>query len=149
MSLRRIFFCTLLCLLCHETAARSGQNGFWQCTTKDQDHKEWRYSSPYQKVAQNLAFDACKKESQAPASCKTSRDHCEHFINGLRITTAAAHWRCTALDLEANAWKSNAHRSRIDAALAASAYCKSNSPVPETCYTNLVTCLKSGGEVAL
>ena len=117
-------------------------NNYWQCTILDGTNQQWQVNSIYKKVALNEAYDACKKESQAPVTCKATQAACEQFINGISIKPM---WQCTALDREAEAWPSNTHDQREDAALAAKAYCMENSNVPETCYINMVTCVNKNG----
>lgn len=111
---------------------------YWQCTTHDNANQEWTAQSTYQKMALNLAFDSCKKQSKNPATCKTSGADCEGYRNGL---STKPFWRCTALDKTATAWKSNYYSNRDDAALAAKAYCRSKSTLPESCYINFITCM--------
>lgn len=112
-------------------------NSYWVCTTKDKTDKQWSIQNYYQKVALNMAFAACKKESQSPASCKSSVADCEGFVQGVSTRPM---WQCTALDRTAADWRSNFYSQPEDAALAAKAYCKENSTIPDTCYINMVTC---------
>lgn len=109
----------------------------WQCTARDATDKEWTRSGNYQRSAVNNAFEACKKESIHPATCKTSDADCESFMNGLSTRPM---WRCIALDQMAKSWESNLYSQRDDAALAAKAYCQDRSNFPDTCYINLMTC---------
>lgn len=113
------------------------KGSYWKCVTYDKANKAWTAQSSYRKVAINVAFAACKKESQLPATCKTSISNCEGFINGVSTRPM---WRCTAIDITAQPWESNFYSNRDDAALAAQAYCKENSTLPATCYINMVTC---------
>lgn len=117
--------------------AKPIDGSYWKCTTKDRMNKQWTMQNSYQKMAFNLSFEACKKESASPESCVISSEDCEGFYLG---KTTSPHWKCTALDRTAVAWQSNHYRMRDDAALAALAYCKNNSTVPYTCYVNMVTC---------
>lgn len=110
---------------------------YWQCVTHDQNNNRWSAQNEYQKVAINLAFSACKKESSAPKTCKTSSDDCEGFYQGISIKPL---WRCAAMDKIASVWRSRWYNQRQDAALAAKAYCRDNSSVAESCYVNLITC---------
>jgi hypothetical protein len=110
---------------------------YWQCVTHDKTNKVWTAQSAYQKMAINIAFAACKKESQHPTTCKTAVVDCEGFNQGVSTKPM---WRCTALDRAAQPWKSDFYPQQDDAALGAKAYCKDNSTVPDTCYVNLVTC---------
>lgn len=112
-------------------------DSYWQCKTQDKLNNEWLVKNPYQKVALNLAFEACKKESKMPKTCSASKSACEGFVQGISISPL---WRCTALDSTAVPWRSNFYTQREDAALAALAYCKQKSTVSETCSINLVTC---------
>lgn len=127
----------LLLMFIPLTSLAMDSSSYWRCTTHDSANKEWHAGNIYQKMAMNLAFEACKKESQLPASCKTSIQDCEGFNQGM---STRPRWRCTALDAHALPWQSNFYSQRLDAALAAKAYCKNNSSIPETCYINLVTC---------
>lgn len=111
---------------------------YWVCKTHDETNREWIVKNNYQKIALNLSFNECKKQSKNPMSCKTSINDCEGFHLGL---STKPFWRCTALDVTATAWRSNYYSNREDAALAAQAYCKSMSTMPGTCYINLVTCI--------
>lgn len=111
---------------------------FWQCSTKDGSGKEWTAKSVYKKIALNFAYDLCKNNSTEAASCKSKSIICSKFVEGVNIEPF---WECTALDREAMPWKSTLYSNRDDAALAAKAYCRQNSSIPETCYINLVTCM--------
>ena len=111
---------------------------YWQCSTQDITQAKWFSQSAYQKIALNLSYAACKKDSKTPATCKSTKASCIRFINGINIMPL---WRCTAFDREALAWRSNVYPNREDAALAALAYCKHKSPVPYTCFMNVVTCM--------
>ncbi len=138
-QVKSFFF--LICFLPSLCIATSDQNGdYWICKTHDNANREWINKSSYQKVALNLSFDRCKKESKNPRSCKTSANDCEGFHLGL---STKPYWRCTALDSTATAWKSNYYTNKDDAYLAAKAYCKSKSKVPDTCYVNFMTCLNA------
>lgn len=111
---------------------------YWQCTTLDKTNRQWSAVSIYQKVALNFSFASCKKESSLPATCKTTGNNCEQFIQGVNVQPM---WQCTAFDRTALPWRSNGYSQREDAALAAKAYCQQKSTVPGTCYINLVTCV--------
>lgn len=113
----------------------SGQ--YWQCAVSDGDHKEWMANSSYQLTAINKAYDACKKESQNPESCKASKEACDAYLDGYMVSPI---WQCTALDFYANAFKSNVYKKKYDAALAAQAYCQDNSDSPDSCYVRLFGC---------
>lgn len=110
---------------------------FWRCTTYDAENKQWAVNSSYEITAINKSYDECKKESNIPTSCKTAKEACEMFLNGV---TTHPMWRCTALDQMAKLWPSNIHTHRDDAAIAAKAYCEQGSAFPDTCYINLMTC---------
>lgn len=133
-------FCFLLLLaICTSGFAQSGDNdSYWQCTTYDAANQQWTEKNFYKKVALNVAFSACKKQSQFPASCKTGSGNCEQFNQGMSVKPL---WECTALDSLAAPWRNNPDANREEAALAAKAYCKQHSAVPETCYVNLITCV--------
>lgn len=127
----------LLTVFFFSTTAIAEQLNFWRCTAFDAENKEWTINSNYQLTSVNRAFEACKKQSNLPKSCKAAKETCEVFINGVSTRPM---WRCTALDREAAVWLSNVYSQRDDAALAAKAYCQEGSAVPETCYINTVTC---------
>lgn len=115
----------------------TNKSTYWKCSTHDKTAKEWIGTNEYRKVAINIAFDSCKKQSEFPLSCKTSNEDCEGFVMGVSTKPM---WRCTAIDKTAEPWQSNFYTQRDDAAFAANAFCKANSTVPETCYVNFVTC---------
>ncbi|WP_242602002.1 hypothetical protein [Legionella yabuuchiae] len=124
-------------LFADTTAVMKGQNSYWQCKAYDDQNNQWIAHSPYERVAINKAYDACKSQSKRPESCKTAHEYCETMIKGV---TTRPMWRCTALDMHANAWVSDLYTSRNDAALGARAYCEHRSGMPATCYVNLLTC---------
>lgn len=128
-------YIAVLMLLC--SGMGHAAKDYWQCTTHDIDNNLWIAKSGFQKVAINVGYDSCKKQSKNPTTCKTAKTACEFFLQGVSTRPL---WRCTALDRTAVAWKSNYYSDRTDAAFAAKAYCKDNSTVPETCYINMVTC---------
>lgn len=139
--MKHYFNCVLLLSVLTSGAAFSAplneNSTYWQCTTEDKANKQWMAKNAYQKMALNLAFASCKKESQYPESCKATNENCEGFYLGMSTRPL---WRCTALDRTAEPWQSNFYSQRDDAALAAQAFCKDKSTVPETCYVNMVTC---------
>lgn len=112
-------------------------NSYWICKTHDANDLEWTVKNGYKKIAINLAFDACKKQSKSPATCKTSNNDCDEFRNGVSIKPQ---WTCTALEKGSGYWRSNYYTHREDAAIAAKDYCKTQSSIPETCYVNLIGC---------
>lgn len=114
-----------------------GENDYWRCVVSDAEQKHWAAQSAYRRTAINKAYDACKKMSDKPSSCKAAVENCEAFINGL---TTRPMWQCMALDFYANPFTSNIYKRKYDAALAAQAYCKDNSDYPDSCYINLITC---------
>lgn len=116
----------------------SGKSSYWQCITHDNSNKEWIARSDYQKVALNIAFESCKKESSTPETCRASDDNCEGFYQGMSTRPM---WKCKALDQLALSWESNFYAQRDDAALGAKAYCKQKSEVPDTCYINMLSCI--------
>ncbi|MGQ3892253.1 hypothetical protein [Legionella sp. CNM-4043-24] len=125
--------CLALALISTSSAARDD----WQCRSHDGLNKEWTGRSDYERAALNKAFDACRKASDDPASCKVAKVDCEFFVNG---QTTQAMWQCVAMDQMAKVWPSNPYPQRDDAAIAAREYCQSKSGYPDTCYTNLMTC---------
>ncbi|MFJ1267543.1 hypothetical protein ACD661_03110 [Legionella lytica] len=138
----RIIFLFLLGFSVSAFAQLPLNGNFWQCTTYDASGKPWIAASAYRKVAVNFAFDLCKKESSAPATCKTRRNSCERFVQGVSVEPM---WVCSALDRAAFVWRSNTYPRRDDAALAAKDFCRQRSTVPETCYINLITCVNKNG----
>lgn len=112
-------------------------SSYWQCSVFDQEEKEWSVKSAYEKVATNKAFDACKKQSTHPLTCKAAKESCDYFSHGLSTRPM---WQCTALDEKAKPWVSNVYLNKDDAALGAKAYCKEQSSIPDTCYIHLDTC---------
>ncbi len=110
------------------------ESRYWQCTTSDGDNKQWMLKSIYERSARGKTTDACKKQSQIPASCKTD---CEGFNHGLSTRPS---WTCTALDQNAKPWVSAAYTSYDDAAIAAKARCKELSSMPDSCFLNVATC---------
>lgn len=136
--LKGLFFLSYLLLSQTVFAEHFDPNSnYWYCSASDAEDKEWTVTSGYELAAINKAFDACKKESRMPATCKVAKENCEVFVNGLSTRPM---WRCTALDQTAQPWRSNVYSQRDDAALAAKAYCQDESSLPDTCYINLITC---------
>lgn len=115
-------------------------NHYWQCHTNDINNHSWLAKNTYQKIALNLAYATCKRESTAPLSCKTSINNCEEFHNGVSVKIL---WQCTALDQAGERWRSTQYATSEDAALAAKDYCKDQSTVPDTCYINMINCTQS------
>ena len=115
---------------------------YWVCKTHDRDQIEWAAKSTYQKIALNIAFDACKKRSHDPSTCKTSQEDCEGFHLGM---STKPFWRCTALDRAADHWRSNYYHHKDDAIMAAKAYWKDKSSTPGTCYVNVISCINING----
>ena len=109
----------------------------WVCKARDKANIEWSAQNAYQKAAINLAFEACKKKSKMPATCKTSIEDCEGFKQGI---STKSFWYCVAFDAQATPWKSNYYQRKDEAALAAETYCKSKSAIPDTCFINFITC---------
>ncbi|KTC93518.1 hypothetical protein OQJ18_04035 [Fluoribacter dumoffii] len=132
------YFLLVLGISASSFAAPIIEGDYWQCATHDANNTKWLSKNMYQKVALNLSYAACKKNSQIPATCKTTRSSCIQFIDGINVMPM---WQCTAFDREALPWRSNLYANREDAALAAEAYCKQKSPVPYTCFINVVTCV--------
>lgn len=138
-----IFFISCLCsqlALASTDGIASGN--FWRCSANDAEHREWIFDSSYEISAINRSFEECKKQSNIPASCKSSKESCEMFLNGL---TTRPMWRCTALDQMAKVWLSNIYKQRDDAAIAAKTFCQQGSSFPDTCYINLMTCKNLNG----
>lgn len=114
------------------------ESNLWQCTASDSESKQWVVRNRYERAAISKAFDACKKQSHVPISCKIDPGVCKGFDHEGSVSTS---WQCTALDQNAKPWVGHADTSQDDAALAAQAICHKNSPVPDSCYINLLTCL--------
>lgn len=112
-------------------------NSYWTCSVYDSTENKWSDTSNYRRVAINKAYDACKKASKDPRSCKPAIENCEAFVDGMSTRPM---WRCTALDFNAEAYQSNIYFDKYDAALAARAYCKDRSSQPGTCYIHTLTC---------
>lgn len=110
---------------------------YWRCTASDSDGKQWEEKSMYERAAISKAFDACKKQSQIPASCKADTGVCEGFDHGVSISPS---WQCTALDQNAKPWLSHSYVNMDDAAMAAKSTCEQRSVSPDSCYINLSTC---------
>lgn len=135
--MNKIGICIAIFFTSPSMAAEIALGNYWRCTAQDAENKEWLAISNYEISAINKAFDDCKKQSKTPSSCKTAKEACEAFINGISTRPM---WRCVALDQKAKTWPSNIYIHRDDAALAAKAYCQQNSVYPDTCYINLITC---------
>lgn len=111
----------------------------WSCLTRDMENKQWIMTSNYGLAAMNKSFDACKKESNFPNSCKVIKENCDLYLQASVLQTQ---WVCTALDAQSNPWPGTGSSKQDEAALAAKANCRRNSLIPETCYINLITCKK-------
>lgn len=136
MSRKRIALALVL-LLSFSLNAENAERTLWRCTAFDAQNRDWIFESSFELTAINKAYEACKKQSNIPSSCKAAKEACELLVNGV---TTRPMWRCVALDQMAEAWPSNIYRHRDDAALAAKAYCQDHSAFPDTCYINLITC---------
>jgi hypothetical protein len=119
------------------THANSETSELWECTSVDFAKMQWRVKASYQRVATNLALDACKKRSAYPHSCKITEHSCDVAILG---HSSRSLWRCTALDSLAKVWKSGIYNNAEEAALASRAYCHQHSGLPSTCYTYVLMC---------
>ncbi|RUQ89505.1 hypothetical protein [Legionella septentrionalis] len=113
------------------------EGNLWQCSAFDREDKQWVAKAPYEQMALNKAFEACKKHSREPRTCKTAKEYCEANIKGLNSRPM---WQCTAVDRMAKAWLGDFFPRGIDAAMGAKTFCIQHSAVPDTCYVNLVTC---------
>ena len=126
-----------------------GNNSYWQCTAHDKLKKECKGTNTYERVASSKAFEACKKESSIPMSCKTDKDYCYYFTEGTtnpkRDIENRSMWHCSAIDQQAKYWVSNLYSNQDEAVLAAKSLCQKHSPIPDSCYVNLITCKKIGG----
>lgn len=115
-------------------------NDLWLCKAHDNTNKEWLAQSPYPKIAINRSLDACKRQSTNPLSCRITSNDCE---SPQLDPSTKPYWRCTAIDQQGTPWNSIYYLNKEDAALAANAYCHSKSPLPETCFINMITCVSS------
>ena len=135
-----VVFFILLVFIAQQSLAASADlisGNFWRCLTQDATYRQWVVDDSYEIVATNKSFDSCKKESAYPGTCKTSKEACELFINGV---TTRPMWMCTAFDHKATPWTSIIYSNQDDAALAAKAYCRQKSPLPDSCYIHTITC---------
>lgn len=134
-----LLLCSLLTptLWANDPSLMRGANNYWLCAAYDGHDKQWQAKSPYQRTAINQAWDACKKQSAIPDTCKAAKEFCEAIIKGVSNKPM---WKCTAFDQMAKSWVSDVYRQRNDAALGAKAYCQERSGVPHSCYVNLMTC---------
>ncbi|MBA2652233.1 MAG: hypothetical protein H0U73_08205 [Tatlockia sp.] len=110
------------------------------CLTSDSENRHWLKISTYGLTAMNKSFDACKKESNFPTTCRVVKESCDLYIKEAAQETT---WQCTALDFYGNPWRSTGSSKQDVTALAAKAKCRRNSLVPDSCYINLVTCRKA------
>ena len=138
-----ILFLSMLIISPLSLANAINSNDYWQCTTTDREDKQWVAKSISQRAAANTAYDACKKQSRLPATCKAAKEACEHFINGI---TDKPMWQCTALDQRGKPWVSNLYSNQDDAAIAAKAYCQESSAMPGSCFINMLTCKNRNSE---
>ena len=115
----------------------SGAQSQWLCNAYDDQNKQWMASNTYKQVAINKAYDACKKESRDPESCKAANEYCEALIKGKAVHPQ---WRCSALDHQSNVWVGDVYTNRHDAAAGAHEYCVARTSTPDSCYVNLLTC---------
>lgn len=110
---------------------------YWQCTAFDGAKHQWVIKNAYERVAENKALEACKKQSPVPSTCKIIKNNCDYFANGL---STKPFWQCTALDQMSKLWLSDFFNNRDEAAMNAKALCQKESGMPDTCYVNLLTC---------
>ena len=109
----------------------------WHCVAEDADNKQWLGINTNQRESLNIAFDSCKKMSKLPATCKTTTSQCDLYVGSLSTNPL---WECDAIDQLSMIWKSDVYRHADDAALAAKAFCKDRSALPDTCFINLLFC---------
>ncbi len=130
--------CTQLAILLTSLVTQSlWADNDWQCTASDSENKQWVERSLYERSATSKAFDACKKQSHVPASCKADLGVCEGFEHGVSISPL---WQCTALDQQAKTWVARSYANMDEAAIASKAYCVERSTDPDSCYINLLMC---------
>lgn len=113
------------------------EDSYWQCAAQDDQQKQWIIKSPYERVATTKAYEACKKQSVVPVTCKIPKENCDYFTNGLNTRPM---WRCLALDQMSKPWWSEVHSNRDEAAIESKMFCQQHSSMPESCYINLMTC---------
>ncbi len=136
--MKKILFISLVLMsLASHSATLRGQNSYWQCTTFDNSHQKWDYSSSYKRKAVNYSYKLCKQKSKQPLSCSTSYDSCKMVLNG---QTFINRWQCMSLDTGTGNYKSDYFTTRNNAAAGAKLLCKKMSPFPTTCYVRLNTC---------
>lgn len=136
----KLLLITILLMLLQSTSFASvmrGTNSYWKCAVYDKMNKQWTAQSPYSRTAINMAYSACKKQSDNPKSCMAATEQCEAFINGETISPI---WRCTASDSMANNWRGDTYKLRDDAAIGAKEYCKHRSSIPDSCYVSMLSC---------
>ena len=133
----KCIFSTLLLSLLFIIKPACSDTNYWQCAVHDKENKQWEARSTYERVATNKAFEACKKESHVPASCKPIEESCEYSGNGKNTNRG---WQCTAFDQMAKIWVGQIYRNKDDAAIDATTYCQTHSSIPDSCYTNFLTC---------
>lgn len=144
--LLRLILLLLLCYTQHTLAA--SKPSYWECTAHDDTKQQWTAKNPYRLLANNHALDACKKQSHHPTSCVSLTkdchysDHHELPLKKLNSLTESSGWQCTALDRNANVWHNHTHPQQEAAALEAKSSCQRNSRIPDTCYVNLITCVR-------
>ncbi len=135
--LKILFLCLFIAPQLFAAKVLDEANSYWLCAVYDRTEKNWSARSNYRLTAINKAYEACKKESEQPASCKAAKEHCEAYVGGLPTSPL---WQCTALDFYANPYVSIVYKKKYDAALASRAFCEDNSDYPESCYINLIAC---------
>ena len=121
-------------LLVNPLLLLANDSSYWQCSTMDNDNKQWVFKNRYERAARGRTMEACKQQSQAPNSCKTD---CEEFYHGISTRPA---WQCTALDENAKPWVSHIYSRRDEAAIAAKKRCEEHSTIPESCILHFFTC---------
>ena len=128
--------CLMTLILFSVPIIAAADPNYWICSASD-GHQTWSSQAAEQRAAINHAYDSCKKASELPKQCLSSRESCEFYLQGKSTRPL---WQCTALDPDTKRWKSNFYSKRDDAALAAKAYCKDNSGYPDSCYIVLSSC---------
>lgn len=127
----------LLMPLWFATLTHADSASYWQCTSYDNENKQWLAKSTYQRAAINQAYDNCKKQSKKPESCKTAKEYCEAYVDGI---LSRPMWQCVALDNLPNRWQGSIYTNRDEAIFGAKSWCQEQSVMPETCYVNLLMC---------
>lgn len=139
----RLFVINAIALILISSTLSHAASNPWQCSSQDSTNITWIAKHTYQKTAINRALGLCKKQSQYPETCKVNMELCKggspiHSV--LQPTPVKTMWQCSALDFNADPWRSNFYSTREKAAIGSLIFCRTKSKVPDTCYLNTITC---------